>query len=69
MLIYVKLLDKVDRLTWATHIKSRLFLYSFGFVWVSHELADIDMFISTFKLRLADCHKQNWNHLIHDSSR
>ena len=65
----LKSLDIVGRLTWATHIKHLLFLYGFGFVWVSHQVADIDMFISTFKQRLIDCHKQNWNHLIQDSSR
>ena len=46
-----------------------MFLYGFGFVWVSYQVADIDVFISTFKQRLIDCHKQNWNHLIQDSSR
>jgi len=65
----LKSLDNVGRLTWATHIKHILFLYGFGFVCVSHQVADIDVFISTFKQRLTDCHKQIWNHLIQDSSR
>ena len=52
------------RLTWASHIKHLLFLYGFGFVWVSHQVADIDVFISTFKQRLIDCHKQNLHHLL-----
>ena len=65
----LKSLDNAGRLTWASHIKHLLFLYGFGFVWVSHQVADIDVFISTFKQRLIDCHKQNWNHLIQDSSR
>ena len=40
-----------------------------AFVWVSHQVADIDVFISTFEQRLIDYHKQNWNHLIQNSSR
>ena len=51
------------------HIKHLLFLYGFGFVWVSHQVADIDMFINTFKQRLIDWHKPNWNQLIQDASR
>jgi len=44
----LKSLDNVGHLTWATHIKNLLFLYGFGFVWVSNQVADIDVFISTF---------------------
>ena len=65
----LKSLDNVGRLTWATHIKQY-----FVFVWFWLCLGipssrDIDVFISTFKQRLTDCHKQIWNHQIQDSSR
>ena len=53
-------LDCAGRTTWATNIKQLLFKYGFGFVWISQNIGDINIFLSTFKQRLIDCSKQDW---------
>ena len=65
----LKSLDNVNRITWATYIKNMLFMYGFGFVWVSHEVGDINAFIKVFKQRIIDCHTQNWHASLNESSR
>ena len=32
--------DESERTTWATHIKHLLFLFGFGFVWITNEVGD-----------------------------
>ena len=46
----LKSLDDVGRRTWATSVKDLLFRYGFGYVWVSQDVGDINVFIYTFKL-------------------
>ena len=53
-------LDCAGRTTWATNIKQLLFKYGFGFVWISQNIGDINIFLTTFKQRLIDCSKQDW---------
>lgn len=65
----LKSLDEAGRLTWASNIKKLLFRYGYGFVWVSQEVGDINIFIKQFKQRLIDCMKQNWHGSIEDSPR
>ena len=65
----LKSLDEAGRHTWASNVKKLLFRYGYGFVWVSQEVGDINMFIKQFKQRLTDCMKQNWHASIDDSSR
>ena len=65
----LKSLDDAGRVTWATHIKNLMFLYGFGFVWVSHDIGDVNSFIREFKQRISDCHMQNWSQSVNDSSR
>lgn len=65
----LKSFDNVGRITWATHVKNLLFLYGFGFVWVSHEIGDITAFISIFRQRLIDCFTQDWHRSVTESSR
>ncbi len=58
--LYVKSLDKYNRVTWATHVKSLLFMYGFGFVWINQEVGDNNLFMKTFVQRLKDCNGQQW---------
>ena len=53
-------LDCAGRTTWATNIKQLLFKYGFGFVWISQNIGDSNIFLTTFKQRLIDCSKQDW---------
>ena len=45
-------LDEVGCRSWATTVKNLLFNYGFGFMRISQDFGDIDMFILTFKQRL-----------------
>ena len=65
----LKSLDDVGRRTWATSVKDLLFRFGFGYVWVSQDVGDINMFIYTFKQRVTDCMTQNWHSDIDTSSR
>jgi hypothetical protein len=55
----LKNLDDMGRFTWATHIKTILYQYGFGYVWIAEEIGDINRFMSEFKKRLKDCARQS----------
>ena len=42
------------------NIKQLLFKYGFGFVWISQNIGDINIFLTTFKQRLINYSKQDW---------
>jgi len=65
----LKSLDDIGRRNWATDVKELLFKYGFGFIWVSQDVGDIDLFMVHFKQRLTDCATQTWHENINDSSR
>jgi hypothetical protein len=41
--------DNVGKKNWATSVKNLLYTYGFGFVWLSQEIVDINLFICQFK--------------------
>ena len=57
----LKSLDEAGRHTWASNVKKNnlLFRYGYGFVWVSQDVGDINIFIKQFKQPLIDYMKQN----------
>lgn len=65
----LKSLDDVGRICWVTKVKHVLFRYGFGFVWISQEIGDTNMFLKLFKQRLIDCCTQQWYENITNSSR
>jgi len=65
----LKSIDDAGRISWATKVKSILFTYGFGYVWISQEIGDCDMFIIFFRSRLIDCFTQNWHDTVSNSSR
>ena len=65
----LKRLDEVERKCWATHVKQLLFKYGFGFVWVSQDVGDINLFVNAFRQRIIDCKTQEWHDSIQSSSR
>ncbi len=67
--LMLKQLDDAGRVTWAIHIKQLLFRYGFGYIWLSQDVGDIEVFVCTFKTRISDCMRQNWNTNIWDSTR
>ena len=65
----IKNLDNIGRRTWATYVKEILFRYGFGYVWISQDVGDVDLFMHAFKTRISDCCKQNWHDDVNTSSR
>jgi len=43
--------------------------YGFGCVWLSQDVGNESLFLSTFKNRLEDCMKRNWHDQINTPSR
>lgn len=67
--LLLKRLDEAGRTTWATYVKQLLFQYGFGYVWLSQDFGNLDMFICNFKQRLCDCLTQDWKRYVNESSR
>ena len=44
-------LDENGRITWATKMRALLFKYGFGYVWLSEDVGDLNLFMTTFKRR------------------
>ena len=61
--------DDMGRTNWATAVKSLLYRYGFGLVWLSQDFGNMNLFIMQFKQRLVDCYKQEWSNNVHGSSR
>lgn len=62
-------LDIAGRTTWVTHVKSLLFSFGFGYVWVSQEVGHIGKFINMFTQRVQDCYFQVWCSNRNDSRK
>jgi hypothetical protein len=58
--------DNVGKKNW---VKNLLYTYGFGFVWLSQEIGDINLFICQFKQRIIDGKTQNWIEEIQNSPR
>ena len=65
----LKSLDEAGRHTWASNVRSLLYMYGFGYAWIAQEIGNEKIFVSQFKVRLTDCMKQNWHSDINESSR
>ena len=62
-------LDETGRVTWATKVRALLFQYGFGYVWLSEDVGDLNIFMKAFKQRLVDCSMQDWSAMISDSGK
>ena len=65
----LKSLDEAERQNWVSKVRELLFQYGFGYVWIAQEFGDEKLFINQFKIRIADCMRQNWHSDINESSR
>ena len=54
-------LDQAGRITWVSGVKDILSKYGFGFVWLSQEVGNADLFLHQFMQRLKDSALQQWN--------
>ena len=64
----LKSLYEAGRNTWASNVRSLLYMYGFGYAWIAQEIGNEKIFVSQFKVRLTDCMKQNWHSDINESS-
>ena len=62
-------LDEIGRVTWATKVRALLFQCGFGYVWLSEDVGDLNIFMKIFKQRLVDCNMQDWSAMISDSGK
>ena len=67
--LMLKNLDDIDKHRYATNVRNLLFSYGFGFVWISQDVGNIDLFISHVKLRLKDILQQEWHGQLNISSK
>ena len=65
----LKNLDDLGRRTWATCIKHLLFENGFGYVWISQDIGNANMFLNQFTGRLKDCALQKLSANINASSK
>ena len=57
------------RMNWASNVKELLFIYGFGFAWLSQEIGNVPHVVNLFKQRLIDNLSQDWHSDINLSSR
>lgn len=67
--LMLKSLTDVGKITWATHIKSLLFEFGFGYAWIANEIGNSNHFIFLFKQRIKDISVQNWRRAVSDSPK
>ncbi len=62
-------LDNLGKNNWASCVRTLLFSYGFGFVWLSQSIGNVNMFLKQFQIRAIDMFKQDWHSELGDSSR
>ena len=67
MLLYR--LDQAERKTWATHVRTLLYKFGFGYAWISQEVGNTVNFIRLFTESVKDCCKRNWHEKLNDSGK
>ena len=67
--LMLKQLDENGKTTWVSYVKNLLFKFGFGFVFLSQEIGNIDLFMVNFKERISDCCFQEWSSSINNSSK
>jgi hypothetical protein len=66
---FSKQLDENGRNTWSTKVKILLSKYGFADVWLYQGVANVDLFLNTFKQRIRDCYLQDWQNSIINSGK
>ena len=65
--LMLKRLDEGGKTTWASQIKSILFRFGFGYVWISQDEGNSKYLLYMFSERLKDCYFQDWLSKINQS--
>lgn len=56
--------DRAGKNNWVTNIRNILCKIGFGIVWEMQNPGNINMFLTSFKTRLQDIYRQNWNEAV-----
>lgn len=67
--IMLRSLTEAGKVTWASHIRTLLFMYGFGYVWEANTVGDSISFVNMFKQRIKDCFLQQWHTDINESPK
>ena len=62
-------LDERGKNNWVSNVRTKLFTYGFGNVWLSQGVGDSKSFIRCFRERLIDSRWQDWNKHVQTSDR
>ena len=54
---------------WASRMQQVLYKFGFGFVWENRRVQNPEAFIKIFMQRLFNCHSQNWQEHVSNSTR
>lgn len=65
----LKDLDEKGKQTWASKVRTVLFQYGFGYVWIEQSVGNRNAFLKEFRQRLTDCFQQDWSAKLADSDR
>jgi len=65
----LKGMDENGKETWVSGIRTLLFQYGYGVVWMNQGVGDEGIFILQLMQRLKDTYRQDWYREVHDSSK
>ena len=65
----LKRLKEAGKTTWASPIKSLLFKFGFGYVWLSQDVGNSKYLLCLFAERIKDCYLQDWLSKLNESSK
>ena len=51
----IRSLSDAGKTTWASHVRTLLYKYGFGYGWEANTIGNINAFVKVFKQRLKDC--------------
>ena len=63
------MMDQNGKINWVTNVKNILYKYGFGYVFISQNIGNCDIFINSFKTRLMDCSVQEWSTGVNNNSK
>ena len=57
----LQVLDERGKRNWASNVRSKLYQYGFGFVWLYQGVKEMNQFLHVFRERLLVCRWQKWH--------
>ena len=60
---------ELGRTNWASNVRSLIYRFGFGSVWLSQEVGNISIFVQEFRQRVIDCSAQDWHEQVSTSAK